>query len=205
VFCWTGWIRVLFVSLLVGGIRWSRLDEEGATDLGVFQTTAFAYGLFLWFWRETATGWYALEGMANGLTWVARHLGLNATLGPTAAGIPVTALLLTYGIAPTLARPRPGLRTLLALSASLLGVQIAFVAIHAAAGGALPQRRARAAVAGRRRLQERVSVPHPASVDRPAAARRTPGRAQIRGARRMIRFRPALPRPVGNCAELAER
>jgi hypothetical protein len=98
VFCWTGWIRVLFVSLLAGGLRWARRDEKSATDLGIFQITAFVYGLFLWFWRETATGWYALEGLTDGLTWAAGRLGVNPNLGPTAAAIPVTVLLLIFGV-----------------------------------------------------------------------------------------------------------
>lgn len=135
---WTGWIRVLLVSLLVGGIRLLRLDEEReAAGLRVAQTTAFAYGLFLWFWHETATGWYVLDGAARGLTWVAHHLGLNATLGATAAGIPLTVLLLVYGTTCVMAQHRNRLRALLALSGALLAIQIGFFVIHAAAGLAL--------------------------------------------------------------------
>lgn len=85
VFCSVGWVAVLLISLLIGGIRISRLNEERDADLETYQTTAFAYGLFLWLWRETATGWYALDGMARGLMWVTHHFGLNATLGPTAS------------------------------------------------------------------------------------------------------------------------
>ena len=68
VFCSTGWVRILFVSLLVGGV--ALLQSAEARDragLRVFQTTAFAYGLFLWFWRETTAGWYALDGATGGL------------------------------------------------------------------------------------------------------------------------------------------
>lgn len=137
VFCSSGWISVLFISLLIGGVRFSRLDEERDADLGVYQTTAFAYGVFVWFWRETATGWYVLDGAARGLMWITHHLSLNATLGPTASGMLVIVLLFTYGAACTLRTREHRLRTMLMLSMSLLVVQIAFVAIHSAAGAAL--------------------------------------------------------------------
>jgi len=137
VFCSTGWIGVLFISLLIGGIRLSRPDEERDADLGVYQTTAFAYGMFLWFWRETATGWYVLDGAANGLMWVTHHLGLKATLGPTALGIPVLVLLFMYGAARTLHTPGRHSWTLLKLFMSLLVVQIAFVAVYDAAAAVL--------------------------------------------------------------------
>lgn len=55
VFHWTGWVRVLLLSLLVGGIGLLR-GERGKGDVRVYQLTALFYGLFLWFWQETATG-----------------------------------------------------------------------------------------------------------------------------------------------------
>jgi hypothetical protein len=149
VFWGAGWVRILFVSLLVGAVRWLQSDEarsdarpsrQPSREIVVCQTTALIYGLFLWFWRETATGWYVLEGAARGLTWVTHHLGLNATLGPTAGALPVTALLFVYGAACIFAAPRPRLRPLLALFGLLLAVQLAFLAIHAGTSAALSVR-----------------------------------------------------------------
>lgn len=137
VFCSSGWVSVLFISLLIGGIRLSRLDEEQDADLAIYQTTAFAYGLFLWFWRETATGWYMFDGAANGLMWVTHHLGLNATLGPTTSGMLVSFLLFIYVTSRALRTPGHRARTMLALIMSLLLVQIVFVAVYSAAGAAL--------------------------------------------------------------------
>jgi len=134
----TDWIGILFISLLVGGIRLLRLDDkQDSGDLVVYQTTAFVYGIFLWFWRETAIGWYVLDDIVRALMWVTHHLRLNATLGPTASGIPVIALLFTYGMANTLRASESRLRTMLRLSALLLAVEIVFIAIYAAAGTAL--------------------------------------------------------------------
>jgi len=136
--CWTGWIRVLLVSLVVGGVRWSRSEEEGdAADLRVFQVTAFAYGLFLWWWHETASGWYVLDGAASGLAWMAHRLGLNATLGPTAYGIPGSVLLFMYGATYALAKAQHRVRRIVALFAWLLAVQLAVAALHVAASAAL--------------------------------------------------------------------
>lgn len=137
VFYSTDWIGVLFISLLIGGVRLLRLDEKQDADLGIYQTTAFAYGLFLWFWRETATGWYVLDGAARGLMWLTHHFGLNATLGPTASGLPIIILLFTYGAACTLRIPEQRLRTIARLFVLLLVVQVAFVAVYDAVAVAL--------------------------------------------------------------------
>ncbi len=137
-FCTSGWASVLFISLLIGGMRLSQsADGERHPDLAIYQTTAFSYGMFLWFWRETATGWYILDSAARGVMWFAHHLGANATLGPTALGLPVTVLLFLYGASCVRRMPKRRLVTLLKLSVALLVVQVAFVAIHDVVSAAL--------------------------------------------------------------------
>jgi hypothetical protein len=134
---WFGWVRLLLLSLLIGGIRLARQEEQGDDKLGTFQYTAFAYGLFLWFWRETATGWVALDGLAGGINWISHQVGLKLTLGATASGIPLTALFFIYGTVIILTQTQNRAKKMLGLSASLLAGQLLFVASQAAVGGAL--------------------------------------------------------------------
>lgn len=136
VFCSAGWVSVLFISLLIGGVRMCSSNED-QDRLGIYQATALAFGALLWFWRETGTGWYVLDSAARCLIWVTQHIGLNAVLGPTALGMPIMLLLLTYGIVCAFHTQSHRLRTTLVLFASLVAAQIVFIAIHSAAGSAL--------------------------------------------------------------------